>query len=56
MMLPRTLFGRTALVIALVSFAFQLFTIAVITSFALVPLGRHATSDFAALLVETAQE
>lgn len=55
-MLPRTLFGRTALVIALVSFAFQLFTIAVITSFALVPLGRHATSDFAALLVETAQE
>ena len=53
---PRTLFGRTALVIALVSFAFQLFTIAVITAFALVPLGRHATSDFAALLVETAQE
>ena len=55
MMLPRTLFGRTALVIALVSFAFQLFTIAVITAFALVPLGRHATSDFAALLVDTAE-
>ncbi len=54
-LLPRTLFGRTALVIALVSFAFQLFTIAVITYFALVPLGRHATSDFAALLVDTAQ-
>ena len=54
MILPRTLFGRTALVIALVSFAFQLFTIAVITYFALVPLGRHATSDFAALLVDTA--
>lgn len=54
-MLPRTLFGRTALVIALVSFAFQLFTIAVITAFALVPLGRHATSDFAALLVDTAE-
>jgi len=56
MILPRTLFGRTALVIALVSFAFQIFTIAVITAFALVPLGRHATSDFAALLVDTAQE
>ena len=56
MMYPRTLFGRTTLVIALASFAFQLFTIAVITSFALVPLGRHATGDFAALLVETAQK
>jgi len=54
-MLPRTLFGRTALVIALVSFAFQLFTIAVITAFALIPLGRHATSDFAALMVNTAR-
>jgi two-component system osmolarity sensor histidine kinase EnvZ len=55
MMFPSTLFGRTALVIALVSFAFQIFTIAVITYFALIPLGRHATSDFAALLVDTAQ-
>jgi hypothetical protein len=34
MIAPRTLFGRTALVIALVSFAFQMFTIAVITYFA----------------------
>ncbi|MCM2309596.1 MAG: ATP-binding protein [Sulfuritalea sp.] len=54
-MTPRTLFGRTALVIALVSFAFQIFTIAIITYFALVPLGRHATGDFAALMIETAQ-
>ena len=46
-MMPRTLFGRTALVIVLVSFVFQLFTIAVITYFALMPLGRHATSDLA---------
>src|SRR5690606_34777568 len=53
MMVPRTLFGRTALVIALVSFAFQAFTIAVITGFALMPLGRHATSDLAALMIET---
>ena len=44
---PRTLFGRIVLVIALVSIAFQVFTIAVITYFALVPLGRQATDDFA---------
>jgi len=55
MMLPRTLFGRTALVIALVSFAFQIFTLAVITSFALTPLGRDATDDFAALMLGAAQ-
>jgi two-component system osmolarity sensor histidine kinase EnvZ len=54
-MAPRTLFGRTALVIALVSFAFQMFTIAVITYFALMPLGRHATDDFAALMTGVAQ-
>ena len=53
-MAPRTLFGRTALVIALVSFVFQMFTIAVITYFALVPLGRHATSDLAALMIDIA--
>ena len=50
-MLPRTLFGRTALVIALVSIVFQVFTIAVISRFALLPLGRHATNDFASLLM-----
>ncbi|MDP2822425.1 MAG: hypothetical protein Q8O52_07070, partial [Sulfuritalea sp.] len=54
MMAPRTLFGRTALVIALVSFVFQMFTIAVITYFALVPLGRHATTDLAALMIDIA--
>ncbi|RPH62588.1 MAG: HAMP domain-containing protein [Burkholderiales bacterium] len=54
-MLPSTLFGRTALVIALVSFAFQFFTIAVITWFALMPLGRHATSDLAALMIDSAE-
>jgi two-component system osmolarity sensor histidine kinase EnvZ len=53
-MMPRTLFRRTALVIVLVSFVFQLFTIAVITYFALMPLGRHATSDLAALMIDTA--
>ena len=55
MMLPRTLFGRTALVIASASFAFQLFTIGVVTWFALMPLGQRATSDFAALMVDTAR-
>ncbi len=54
-LLPPTLFGRTALVIALVSIAFQIFTLAVIFYFALVPLGRHATDDFAALMLTNAQ-
>lgn len=53
-LLPPTLFARTALVIALVSIAFQLFTLAVIFYFALVPLGRHATDDFAALMLTSA--
>jgi two-component system osmolarity sensor histidine kinase EnvZ len=54
-LLPPTLFGRTALVIAWVSIAFQMFTLAVIFYFALVPLGRHATDDFAALMLTSAQ-
>jgi two-component system osmolarity sensor histidine kinase EnvZ len=53
-LLPRSLFGRTALVIASVSVAFQLFTLAVIFYFALVPLGRHATDDLAALMIASA--
>lgn len=52
--LPRSLFGRAALVIASVSIAFQLFTLAVIFNFALVPLGRHATDDLAALMLSSA--
>ena len=55
MIRPRTLFGRTALVIAMVSIVFQVFTLAVITHFALTPLGRDATDDLAALMLETAQ-
>ncbi len=54
-MTPRTLFGRVVLVIALVSAAFAVFTIAVITYFALVPLGRLATQDLSALMLTTAQ-
>ncbi len=53
-MRPRTLFGRTALVIALVSFAFQVFTVWVIIQHAVLPLGRLATGDFAALMVDAA--
>ena len=54
-LLPRSLFGRAALVIASVSIAFQLFTLAIIFYFALVPLGRHATDDLAALMLTSAQ-
>ena len=54
-MAPRTLFGRIALVIATVSIAFQAFAIMVVTQFALVPLGRQATDDFGALMVDAAR-
>jgi two-component system, OmpR family, osmolarity sensor histidine kinase EnvZ len=54
-MTPRTLFGRMVLVIALVSIAFQAFTIAVFIRFALLPLGRQATDDLAALMLDTAR-
>ena len=52
---PRTLFGRIVLVIAMVSIAFQAFAIMVVTQFALVPLGRQATDDFGALMVDAAR-
>ncbi|MBI4754639.1 MAG: HAMP domain-containing protein [Betaproteobacteria bacterium] len=52
---PRSLFGRTAAVIALVSLAFQVFMLAVIGYLALIPLGRDATGDFAALMLDAAQ-
>jgi two-component system osmolarity sensor histidine kinase EnvZ len=54
-MAPRTLFGRIVLVIAMVSIAFQAFAIMVVTQFALVPLGRQATDDFGALMVDAAR-
>lgn len=50
-----TLFGRTMLVIASVSLAFQIFAIGAIAYFALVPLGLRATDDFAASLVDVAR-
>ncbi len=54
-MAPRTLFGRIVLVIAVISIAFQAFAIMVVTQFALVPLGRQATDDFGALMVDAAR-
>jgi two-component system osmolarity sensor histidine kinase EnvZ len=54
-MTPRSLFGRMALVIALVSITFQGFTIAVIGYFALVPLGQLATDDLARLMTSAAR-
>jgi two-component system osmolarity sensor histidine kinase EnvZ len=54
-MRPRSLFGRMALVIALVSITFQGFTIAVIGYFALVPLGQLATDDLARLMTGAAR-
>ncbi len=53
--IARTLMGRMVLVIALVSIAFQAFAIAVVTAFALVPLGRQGADDFAALMVDAAR-
>lgn len=55
-LLPLSLFGRTVLVIASVSIAFQLFTLAVIIHFALLPLGRQATGDLAALMLSSASD
>ncbi len=53
---PRTLFGRVTLTIAVVSVAFQSFTLTVVLSYALVPLGRSATADLAALMVDSARQ
>lgn len=51
---PRTLFGRTLATIAFVAVAFQAFTIAVIAYYLLVPLGKRAAGDLAALMVDAA--
>ncbi|GAB4351411.1 MAG: two-component system sensor histidine kinase EnvZ [Gammaproteobacteria bacterium] len=51
---PRTLFGRTLATIAFVAVAFQLFTIAVVAYYLLVPLGKRAAEDLAALMVNAA--
>ncbi|MBK6862783.1 MAG: HAMP domain-containing protein [Ideonella sp.] len=54
-MTPHTLFGRMVLVIALVSIALQALTIAAVIQFALLPLGRQATDDLAALMLDAAR-
>lgn len=52
---PRTLFARLTLVIAGVAFVFQVFAVAAITLFVLVPQGQRAGEQFAAILVDTAR-
>ena len=52
---PRTLFGRTALAIALVLLAFQVIAIGAMFYYVNYPLSRRATEDFAALMVLSAQ-
>ena len=54
--MPRSLFGRMVLAIALVALACQVVTIAIVVAFGLWPLGRLATSDLAALMIEAAND
>ena len=54
--MPRSLFGRMVLAIALVALACQVVTIAIVVAFGLWPLGRLATSDLAALMIEAAAQ
>ncbi len=51
---PSSLLGRTTLVIASVATVFQIFAVATVALLAMVPQGKRARDDFAALLVESA--
>lgn len=51
----RTLFGRILFTIAVVSVVFQLFTGWVIGQWMLLPVGKRAAEDFAALMVQEAR-
>lgn len=53
---PRTLFGKTLLTIAVVSIGFQIFTLAVIGYWMLVPVGQRSADDLAALMIGRATE
>jgi two-component system osmolarity sensor histidine kinase EnvZ len=50
-----SLFGRTLATIALVSVGFQLLTLSVLAFYVLVPLGKRATDDLAAVMVHAMQ-
>lgn len=52
---PSSLLGRTTLVIASVATVFQIFAVAAVALLAMVPQGKRASDDFAALLVESAR-
>ena len=54
--MPHSLFGRMVLAIALVALACQLVTIAIVVALGLWPLGRLATGDLAALMVDAARD
>lgn len=54
--MPRSLFGRMVLAIALVALACQLVTIAIVAALGLWPLGRLATAELAALMVDAARD
>ena len=51
MPLPRTLFARTVTIIAAVSLSFLLYTLGVIGYYMLVPVGKQAADDYAALML-----
>ncbi|MEG7521991.1 MAG: hypothetical protein M3H12_02685 [Chromatiales bacterium] len=50
-----SLFGRTLATIALVSVGFQLLTLSVLAFYVLVPLGKRATDDLAAVITHSVQ-
>ncbi len=56
MALPRTLFGRIAVTIVLASIASQLFSVAILLYYVLVPLGQRATDDLAARMLDSARQ
>ena len=54
MMLPKTLFARTLIIIATVSVAYLIFAFSVIAYFMLVPVGKQSADDMAALMIFSA--
>lgn len=55
MLLPKTLFSRTVAIIALVSTAFLIFTISIISYLVLVPVGKQSADDLVSLMTFSAR-
>jgi len=53
-LVPRTLFGRTLITLAVFSVGFQLLTLAVIAYLLLFPIGQRSAADLAAIMVHAA--